>query len=64
MPLGKVVGLGPGDIVLDGDGRRREGVRQIFFTASGRPCPAPLWRFCHFGIATQLTSIKTYLSTY
>ena len=28
--LGMMVGLGPGDIVLDGDGRRREGVRQIF----------------------------------
>jgi len=28
--------LGPGDIVSDGDGRRREGVRQ-FFKACGRP---------------------------
>ena len=34
-----VVGLVPGDIVLDGDGRRREGVRQFL-----QPVGAPAQR--------------------
>jgi len=35
MPLAMVVGLGPGVIELDGDGRRREGVCQIFLQPVG-----------------------------